>query len=168
MAWIAEIIFGLITLGSFFLFGKNLWAIRKNILLGKPTDFSGNTAERWKQVALLAFGQKKMFSNPLVAILHLFVYVGFIIINIELVEIIVDGLTGKHRAFAPLLGDCYAWLINSFEMLAGLVLFAVIIFFIRRNFLTIKRLISKDLNGWPRSDANIILIMEIILNNSVK
>ena len=161
MAWIAEIIFGLITLGSFFLFGKNLWAIRKNILLGKPTDFSGNTAERWKQVALLAFGQKKMFSNPLVAILHLFVYVGFIIINIELVEIIVDGLTGKHRAFAPLLGDCYDRLINSFEILAGLVLFAVIIFFIRRNFLAIKRLISKDLNGWPRSDANIILIIEL-------
>jgi heterodisulfide reductase subunit C/nitrate reductase gamma subunit len=163
MAWIAEIIFGLITIGSFFLFGKNLWAIRKNILLGKPTDFSGDTAERWKQVALLAFGQKKMFGNPLVAILHLFVYVGFIIINIELLEIIVDGLSGKHRAFAPLLGDCYSILINSFEILAGLVLFAVIIFFIRRNFLSIKRLISKDLNGWPRSDANIILIIEVVL-----
>ena len=163
MAWIAEIIFGLITIGSFFLFGKNLWAIRKNILLGKPTDFSGDTAERWKQVALLAFGQKKMFGNPLVAILHLFVYVGFIIINIELLEIIVDGLSGKHRAFAPFLGDCYSILINSFEILAGLVLFAVIIFFIRRNFLSIKRLISKDLNGWPRSDANIILIIEVVL-----
>jgi heterodisulfide reductase subunit C/nitrate reductase gamma subunit len=119
--------------------------------------------ERWKQVALLAFGQKKMFKNPLVAILHLFVYIGFIIINIELLEIIVDGLTGSHRAFAPLLGDCYAFLINSFEVLAGLVVFAVIIFFIRRNFMTIKRLISKDLKGWPRSDANYILIIEIIL-----
>ncbi len=163
MAWIAEIIFGIVTVGSFFLFGKNLWAIRKNILLGKPVDLSGDTTERWKQVALLAFGQKKMFKNPLVAILHLFVYVGFIIINIELLEIIVDGLTGSHRAFAPLLGEYYDLLINSFEVLAGLVLFAVIIFFIRRNFLTIKRLISKDLNGWPRSDANIILIIEVVL-----
>ena len=163
MAWIAEIIFGIVTVGSFFLFGKNLWAIRKNILLGKPVDLSGDTTERWKQVALLAFGQKKMFKNPLVAILHLFVYVGFIIINIELLEIIVDGLTGSHRAFAPLLGKYYDLLINSFEVLAGLVLFAVIIFFIRRNFLTIKRLISKDLNGWPRSDANIILIIEVVL-----
>jgi ferredoxin len=163
MAWIAEIIFGIVTVGSFFLFGKNLWAIRKNILLGKPVDLSGDTNERWKQVALLAFGQKKMFKNPLVAILHLFVYVGFIIINIELLEIIVDGLTGSHRAFAPLLGEYYNLLINCFEVLAGLVLFAVIIFFIRRNFLTIKRLISKDLNGWPRSDANIILIIEVVL-----
>ena len=163
MAWIAEIIFGIVTVGSFFLFGKNLWAIRKNILLGKPVDLSGDTTERWKQVALLAFGQKKMFKNPLVAILHLFVYVGFIIINIELLEIIVDGLTGSHRAFAPLLGEYYDLLINCFEVLAGLVLFAVIIFFIRRNFLTIKRLISKDLNGWPRSDANIILIIEVVL-----
>ena len=163
MAWIAEIIFGIVTVGSFFLFGKNLWAIRKNILLGKPVDLSGDTTERWKQVALLAFGQKKMFKNPLVAILHLFVYVGFIIINIELLEIIVDGLTGSHRAFAPFLGEYYDLLINCFEVLAGLVLFAVIIFFIRRNFLTIKRLISKDLNGWPRSDANIILIIEVVL-----
>jgi heterodisulfide reductase subunit C len=163
MAWIAEIIFGIVTVGSFFLFGKNLWAIRKNILLGKPVDLSGDTTERWKQVALLAFGQKKMFKNPLVAILHLFVYVGFIIINIELLEIIVDGLTGSHRAFAPLLGEYYDLLINCFEVLAGLVLFAVIIFFIRRNFLTIKRLISKDLNGWPKSDANIILIIEVVL-----
>lgn len=163
MAWIAEIIFGLLTLGAFFLFGKNLLAIRKNILLGKPADFSGNQAARWKNVALLAFGQKKMFSNPLVAILHLFVYLGFIIINIELLEIIVDGLTGSHRVFAPYLGDCYTLLINSFEILAGLVLFSVIIFFIRRNVLTIKRLISKDLNGWPRSDANYILIIEIVL-----
>ena len=163
MAWIAEIIFGLLTLGAFFLFGKNLWAIRKNILLGKPADLSGNKAARWKNVALLAFGQKKMFSNPLVAILHLFVYVGFIIINIELLEIIVDGLTGSHRTFAPYLGECYTLLINSFEILAGLVLFAVIIFLIRRNVLTIKRLISKDLNGWPRSDANIILIIEVVL-----
>jgi heterodisulfide reductase subunit C len=163
MAWIAEIIFGLLTLGAFFLFGKNLLAIRKNILLGKPADFSNNPAARWKNVALLAFGQKKMFSNPLVAILHLFVYLGFIIINIELLEIIVDGLTGSHRVFAPYLGDCYTLLINSFEILAGLVLFSVIIFFIRRNILTIKRLISKDLNGWPRSDANYILIIEIVL-----
>jgi ferredoxin len=104
-----------------------------------------------------------MFNNPLVALLHLWVYAGFIIINIEIVEIIIDGLTGSHRILFPVLPSLYPYLINSFEILALLVLIACVIFFIRRNFLQIKRFISNDLAGWPRTDANLILITEIVL-----
>ena len=163
MALIAEILFSILTGTALFLFSKNLLTIRRNILIGKEAFINDRPAERWKQVILLAFGQKKMFRNPLVAILHLFVYVGFIIINIELLEIIVDGITGSHRAFAPLLGTCYDLLINSFEILAALVLIACVVFYSRRNIIRLKRFISKDLNGWPRSDANAILITEIVL-----
>jgi ferredoxin len=112
---------------------------------------------------LLAFGQKKMFRNPLVAIMHFFVYAGFIIINIEVLEIVLDGIFGTHRLFAKPLGGFYTFLINSFEILAVLVILACAIFLIRRNIIRLRRFISKDLNGWPRSDANYILITEIIL-----
>ena len=112
---------------------------------------------------LLAFGQKKMFRNPLVAVLHFFVYAGFIIINIEVLEIVLDGIFGTHRLFAAPVGGLYTFLINSFEILAVLVLIGCVIFLIRRNIIKLKRFISKDLDGWPRSDANYILITEIIL-----
>ncbi len=163
MALIAELLFGLITVAAFFLFGKNLFAIRRNILIGKEINLSDQPSRRWKNVLLLALGQKKMFRNPLVAVLHIIVYVGFIIINIELLEIIVDGILGTHRAFASYLGSCYNFVINSFEILAALVFIACVIFFSRRNIIRLKRFISKDLNGWPRSDANAILITEIVL-----
>jgi heterodisulfide reductase subunit C len=112
---------------------------------------------------LIAFGQKKMYRNPLVAVLHFFVYAGFIIINIEVLEIILDGIFGTHRLFAELLGGFYNFLINSFEVLAVLVLAGCLVFLIRRNIIRLRRFISRDLDGWPRSDANIILITEIIL-----
>ena len=163
MALIAKILFGLITGIAFYIFGKNLLAIRRNIFIGKDLNFNDQPGRRWKNVLLLAFGQKKMFRNPLVALLHLVVYLGFIIINIELLEIIVDGITGSHRAFAPYLGSYYDFIINSFELLAALVLIACVIFYTRRNVIRLKRFISKDLTGWPRSDANAILITEIIL-----
>jgi heterodisulfide reductase subunit C len=163
MAMILEILFALITGAAFFLFGKNLLAIRRNILIGKDQALNDQPALRWKNVFLLALGQKKMFRNPLVAFLHLIVYLGFIIINVELLEIIVDGITGSHRAFAPYLGSSYDFFINSFEILAALVLLACVVFFTRRNIIQIKRFISQDLNGWPRSDANAILIAEIVL-----
>ncbi len=163
MALIAEILFSILTGTALFFFCKNLLAIRRNILIGKASFINDHPGRRWKQVLLLAFGQKKMFRNPLVAILHLFVYVGFIVINIELLEIIVDGITGSHRAFAPLLGNCYILLINSFEVLAALVLIACVVFYSRRNIIRLKRFISKDLNGWPKTDANIILITEVVL-----
>ena len=124
---------------------------------------SDQPGKRWKNLFLLAFGQKKMFRNPLVAVLHFFVYAGFIIINIEVLEIVLDGVLGTHRLFAPMLGSLYSILINAFEILAVSVFLACAIFLIRRNFIKLRRFISKDLNGWPRSDANYILITEIVL-----
>ena len=137
--------------------------ISKTIQLGRNEELKGPKSARWKNVFLLALGQQKMFRKPGVAILHLIVYAGFIIINIEIVEIILDGILGQHRLFAPLLGAIYPVLINSFEALALLVLLACIVFLIRRNLKSITRLQSTDLNGWPRKDATIILGAEIIL-----
>ncbi|GAB2807784.1 (Fe-S)-binding protein [Ferruginibacter profundus] len=137
--------------------------IRRNILLGKDEDLSDNKPLRWRNLVLLALGQKKMFKNPLVAVMHLVIYAGFIIINIEVLEIILDGILGTHRLFFPFLGGFYTFLINFFEILAAGVLLVCIIFLVRRNIIKLKRFISKDLNGWPRSDANYILLTEIIL-----
>ncbi len=145
------------------LFAKNIMQIRRNILLGKDEDLTDNKPLRWKNLALLALGQKKMFKNPLVALMHLVIYGGFIIINIEVLEIILDGIFGTHRLFFPLLGGFYTFLINFFEILALGVLTVCIVFLVRRNIIKLKRFISKDLDGWPRSDANYILITEIIL-----
>lgn len=131
--------------------------------MGRNEDFSDDKPRRWRNVLLLAFGQKKMFKNPLVAVMHFVVYAGFIIINAEVLEIFLDGIFGTHRMFASPFGVLYTWLINAFEFLAVGVLTACLIFLIRRNIVKLKRFISKDLNGWPRSDANYILITEIIL-----
>ena len=158
-----QILFILISAGSIFFFTKKVKEISRNIKLGRDEVINDNKSQRWKNLLLLAFGQQKMFRNPLVAILHFFVYAGFIIINIEVLEIVLDGIVGTHRLFAPVLGGFYSFLINSFEVLALLVLISVIIFFIRRNIIKLKRFISKDLDGWPRSDANYILIIEVIL-----
>ena len=158
-----QIIFILISVISIWLFTKKVKEISRNIKLGREEDISDNKPQRWKNLLLLAFGQKKMFRNPLVALMHFFVYAGFIIINIEVLEIVLDGITGKHRLFAAPLGGFYNFLINAFEILAILVLLACAIFLVRRNIIKLKRFISKDLDGWPRSDANYILITEIVL-----
>ncbi|MFN4835477.1 MAG: 4Fe-4S dicluster domain-containing protein [Bacteroidota bacterium] len=150
----------IIAIGFVFKRGK---IISKTIRLGRDEKLKGPKSARWKNVFLLALGQQKMFRKPGVAILHLIVYAGFIIINIEIIEIILDGILGQHRLFAPLLGAVYPVLINSFEALALLVLLACIVFLIRRNLKSITRLQSADLNGWPRKDATIILGAEIIL-----
>ncbi|MFN4810594.1 MAG: 4Fe-4S dicluster domain-containing protein [Bacteroidota bacterium] len=150
----------IIAIGFVFKRGK---IISKTIRLGRDEELKGPKSARWKNVFLLALGQQKMFRKPGVAILHLIVYAGFIIINIEIIEIILDGILGQHRLFAPLLGAVYPVLINSFEALALLVLLACIVFLIRRNLKSITRLQSADLNGWPRKDATIILGAEIIL-----
>ena len=163
MSYVAELLFALITCIAFYIFFKKIGKIVRNINLGKAFEIKDQKGKRFKNVLLLALGQKKMFRNPLVAVLHLFVYVGFIIINIELLEIIIDGLAGTHRIFKPYLGELYDCLINGFEILAILVLVACVLFLVRRNVLRIKRFISKDLNGWPKSDANFILIIEIVL-----
>ena len=160
---VSQIIFIVAAAAGIGLFAKRMAGIRKNILTGRDADYTGQPSVRWKNVLLLAFGQKKMFRNPLVAVLHFFVYAGFIIINIEVLEIVLDGIFGTHRLFARPLGGFYTFLINSFEILAVLVLLGCLIFLIRRNTLKLKRFISKDLDGWPRSDANYILITEIVL-----
>ena len=145
------------------LFAKNILQIRRNIFLGKVEDLSDNKPRRVKNLMLLALGQKKMFRNPLVALMHCVIYLGFIIINIEVLEIVLDGILGSHRLFLPYLGYFYSFVINFFEILAVGVFSVCVIFLIRRNLLKLKRFNNKDLIGWPRSDANYILITEIIL-----
>ncbi len=163
MQFIFQFLFISIVVAAIGIFAKRIRDLRRNILSGRDADYTDQPFTRWKNVLLLAFGQKKMFRNPLVAILHFFVYAGFVIINIEVLEIILDGILGTHRIFSPFLGSFYTFLINAFEVLAILVILSCAIFLVRRNGLKIRRLISKDLDGWPRSDANYILITEIVL-----
>jgi ferredoxin len=163
MQFIPQLVFILLAGAAIWLFAKKIKRIRRNILLGKDEDYSGNPGARWKNVLLLAFGQKKMFKNPLVAVMHFVIYAGFIIINLEVLEIVLDGLLGTHRLFAGALGSLYSFLINSFEFLAIGVIIVCFVFLMRRNIIKLKRFISTDLDGWPRSDANYILITEIIL-----
>jgi len=163
MLYIQQTAFVLLAAFSIWLFSRNIIQIRRNILLGKDEDLSDNRGLRWKNLLLLAFGQKKMFRNPLVAVMHFVIYAGFIIINIEVLEIVLDGLLGTHRLFLEPLGGFYTVVINFFELLAAGVILVCIIFLARRNILKLKRFISRDLDGWPRSDANYILISEIIL-----
>ncbi len=162
MAYITNIIFALILIVGIGFFAMNVRKLRRNIMLGQPLDRSDNPASRWGNMALIALGQKKMVRKPIAGFLHIIVYLGFVIINLEVLEIMIDGLFGTHRIFAPL-GTVYNILIGSFEVLAALVLFAVIVFLIRRNIIKLKRFISKDLIGWPKDDANYILYFEIVL-----
>ncbi len=148
---------------AIFLFAKKAGQIKRNILLGRDANFSDRSGERWKNMFLLAFGQKKMFQNPMVAVLHFIIYAGFLIINIEVLEIFLDGILGTHRLFLPVLGSFYTFLINSFELLALGVLITCVIFLTRRYGIKVKRLVSRDLTGWPKSDATIILVTEIVL-----
>jgi ferredoxin len=163
MVVVQQILFALLAGFSVWLFIKKITTIRRNIMLGKDEYFNDHPQERWKNVFLLAFGQKKMFRKPLVAVMHFIIYAGFIIINLEVLEIAIDGLLGTHRVFAGFLGGIYPWLINGFEFLAVGVLLVCIVFLARRNILKLRRFIGHDLDGWPRSDANYILITEIVL-----
>ena len=163
MNYLPQAAFLLLALVSVWLFAKNANQIKKNILLGKDKDLSDNPGQRWKNMLLLAFGQKKMFRNPTVAVLHFVIYAGFIIINIEVLEIVLDGFLGTHRLFLPALGGFYNFLINFFEILAFGVIVVCVIFLVRRHIIKLRRFISRDLNGWPRTDADLILITEIVL-----
>jgi heterodisulfide reductase subunit C len=158
-----QIVFTIIAAIATILFSKKIMQVRRNIFLGKKEDYNNNQSLRWKNVLLLAFGQKKMFRNPLVAVMHFIIYAGFVIINIEVLEIFIDGIIGTHRLFSSPLGNLYSYLINGFEFLAVGVIAVCIIFLCRRNIVKLKRFISHDLDGWPRSDANYILVTEIIL-----
>jgi len=164
MQLVQQIAFIILAGTAIWLFSRNILRIRKNILLGRDEDYSDQPGRRWKNLLLLAFGQKKMFRNPLVALLHFFIYAGFIIINLEVLEIFLDGIFGSHRIFAMVFSiNLYNWLIDAFELLAISVLIACVVFLCRRNILKLRRFISHDLDGWPRSDANYILIAEILL-----
>ena len=156
------IFLGLLLFGIGF-FTRNISRIRRNILIGKEMYRSDNKSQRWAYMTRVALGQSKMGTKPVAAFLHLIVYVGFILINIELLEIVLDGLLGSHRLFAPLLGRFYDFLIGCFEVLAFLVLITVIVFWIRRNVTRIKRFWKPEMKGWPKMDADFILYFEVIL-----
>lgn len=159
---ISQIIFLLILSAAVYLFAGNVRKIMRNIHLGRPLNRSNRKSERWKTMMLVALGQSKMVTRPVAGILHIFVYVGFVIINIEVLEILIDGIAGTHRVFS-FAGSFYNALIGSFEILAFLVLLACVIFLIRRNVIRLRRFQSPELNNWPRTDANLILITEILL-----
>ena len=161
--YLPNILFFLLLLTSSSLFFRNLNRIRRNIFLGKDLDRNDQRSLRLKNMIRVALGQSKMVSRPIAGTLHVIVYVGFILINIELLEIILDGLTGKHRLFASYLGGMYSFLIAIFEVLAFLVLVAVVFFWTRRNILKIKRFLKDEMKGWPKLDADIILYFEVVL-----
>ena len=163
MSYLSSIIFGVLLLLSITLFVINCKKILRNIKIGRDIDRFNNKKVRFYKMLRLAFGQTKMLNKPVVGLLHLIVYIAFILINVELIEIIIDGLTGSHRVFGPYLGVFYDFLIGFFEVLAFLVIISVIIFLIRRNLMKISRFISNDLNGWPKSDGNYILYIELVL-----
>lgn len=160
---IAQLIFILILAAAIYLFSKNAGKIRRNILLGRDVDRSDRRAERWAVMAKIALGQTKMAKRPLAAVMHFFIYIGFIIINLEVLEIMIDGVFGSHRIFSKPLGSLYGLLIGSFEVLAVLVLVACITFLARRNIIHLKRFTGVEMTEWPKSDANYILLIEICL-----
>ena len=162
MSYLDNILFAILLLIGFGYFYFNLKKIIRNINLGIDVNRDDNKKSRWSNMAMIALGQSKMVKRPVAGILHIIVYAGFIIINIELLEIIIDGLFGTHRIFY-FLGTFYDVLIASFEILALLVLVAVFTFWTRRNIIKLKRFANKDLNGFPKKDANYILYFEVVL-----
>jgi len=164
MQYIPNILFAVILVLGIGFFVRNVKKILRNIKLGTSVDRSDNSSQRWKNMAKIALGQSKMVRRPISGVLHIIVYVGFIIINIEVLEIIIDGIFGTHRLFQSFLGaSVYGFLIGTFELLALLVFVAVIVFWLRRNIIKIKRFLNKEMKGWPKNDGNIILYFEIVL-----
>jgi len=161
---ISNIIFLVFFLVAITFFIRNLNRIIANIKIGRDIDRSDRPTDRWKNMFRVAMGQSKMTRRPVAGILHIILYLGFVIINIEVIEIVVDGIFGSHRYLASILPiGLYNFLIGSFEILAILVLVACVIFLIRRNVIRIKRFWSKEMTTWPRTDANLILVFEILL-----
>ncbi|MFT7345249.1 MAG: heterodisulfide reductase subunit C [Lentimonas sp.] len=160
---ISQIAFAIVAIGAMGFFTWNVMKIRSNIFLGRPLERKDQAGKRWKTMILVAFGQQKMFSRPIPAILHLCIYSAFILTNIELMEIFFDGFSGAHRVFRPSLGGFYTFIVSFIEILSVLALIATVIFLIRRNVTKLKRLKGVEMKGFPTRDANMILIMEIIL-----
>jgi heterodisulfide reductase subunit C/uncharacterized membrane protein len=160
--YIDNILFAILLLAGIGFFVQNVKKLTRNIKLGQDVNRYDNPSARWANMAMIALGQSKMVKRPIAGLLHIIVYVGFVIINLEVLEIIIDGLFGTHRIFS-FLGGFYSFLIGSFEVLAVLVLMAVIVFWIRRNIIRLKRFASSDLKGAPKKDADTILYFEMVL-----
>jgi len=163
MTWILQVIFVAVVAVPIYFLIRRIKQIRSNILLGKDLDRSDRPSDRWKAMLFIAFGQKKMFKKPIPAFLHLLIYVGFLVINLEVLEFLIDGLLGTHRIFAPYLGSFYNLAMNFFEFLALGVLISCIAFLIRRNIIRVPRFTKPEMKGWPAMDGNLILIIECIL-----
>ena len=163
MQIISSIIFVVLAVAGFGIFAINARKIYRNIMLGQPVNRTDRSSERWKNMLLVAFGQKKMFARPIPALLHFAIYAAFMITQIELIEIFIDGIFGTHRIFKEPLGGFYTFVISLIEILSVGALTATIIFLYRRNLLKLPRLNMKEMLGWPKKDANLILMMEIIL-----
>jgi heterodisulfide reductase subunit C len=162
MEYVPNVIFVLVLAGAIGFFARNVGKLRRNIFLGRKVGRNDQKAERWKMMGLVAMGQSKMVVRPIAGILHIIVYLGFIIINIEMLEIVLDGILGTHRLFA-FMGGFYDVLIGSFEILALLVVVSVVIFWLRRNALKLTRFVKPEMKGWPKNDANMILYIELVL-----
>lgn len=162
MSYIDNILFVLILAAGFGYFARNIKKLIRNIKLGRDIDRTDNPKERWANMTRIALGQSKMVRRPVAGILHIIVYVGFVVINIELLEIIIDGIFGTHRLFS-FMGGFYNVLIGFFEILALGVIVSVAIFYVRRNIIKLWRFAHGDLKGWPKSDGNIILYFETVL-----
>ena len=162
MQYLPNVIFVILLVVGVGFFVKNISKLKRNIFLGKEASLNDNKPQRWKNMAKIALGQTKMVVRPIAGMLHIIVYVGFIIINIEVLEIILDGIFGTHRMFA-VLGPVYDFLIGSFEVLALLVIVSVVIFWIRRNIIRLKRFLKPEMEGWPKNDGNLILYIELVL-----
>ena len=161
-SYLPTILFAIILLAGVLFFTRNVKKLVRNIKLGKDVDVSEHRSERWKNMIMIALGQQKMVVRPIAGLLHFIVYVGFVIINIEVLEIIIDGLFGTHRIFSGM-GVAYDILIGSFEILALLVIVAVVVFWIRRNIIRLQRFIKPEMEGWPKKDGNLILYFEVVL-----
>ena len=164
MTYLPNIVFAIILFCGIGYFAKNVKKLFRNINLGQDVDVSDNKPERWKNMARIALGQSKMVRRPVSGFLHVVVYVGFVIINIEVLEIIIDGLFGTHRiGLSVLPASIYGFLIGTFEVLACLVFVSVIVFWIRRNVIKIQRFWKSEMTSWPKNDGNIILYFEMVL-----
>ncbi|WP_300026550.1 (Fe-S)-binding protein [uncultured Maribacter sp.] len=162
MQYLPNVIFVILLIAGIGFFVKNVSKLKRNIFLGKEESLTDNKPQRWKNMAMIALGQSKMVVRPIAGALHIIVYVGFVIINIEVLEIILDGIFGTHRMFA-VLGPVYDFLIGSFEILALLVIIAVVLFWTRRNVIKLKRFFKPEMEGWPKNDGNLILYIELVL-----
>ncbi|MCB4797521.1 (Fe-S)-binding protein [Neotamlana laminarinivorans] len=162
MKFIPNILFLIALITGIVFFAKNVKKLIRNIKLGQDVDVSDNKSQRWKNMAMIALGQSKMVRRPIAGILHIVVYLGFVIINLEVLEIIIDGVFGTHRIFSSL-GSIYGILIASFEILAVLVIVSILIFWARRNVVKLKRFWKSEMKGWPKNDGNYILYFELVL-----